>query len=74
MRPSVLLASALGATVFGAPTFPDLNMNAASHDGIATVSEYFNMLATKVQQSRFMSLGPVCDLSKAQLPVGMTPP
>jgi len=48
-------------------------MNAASHDGIATVSEYFNMLATKVQQSRFMSLGPVCDLSKAQLPVAPNP-
>ncbi|KAK3370154.1 malate dehydrogenase [Podospora didyma] len=69
MRTSTLLLSALGATVFAAPTLPVLNPDAALPGSIDTVSEYFNMLASKVQASKLMSLAPVCDLSKAQLPV-----
>jgi len=71
MQLSTFILSALGATaVYAAPAFPDLNMAAASPGGIETMSEYFSMLAAKVQQSRLMSAAPVCDLSKAVIPEG----
>jgi hypothetical protein len=71
MRASILLASAFGASVFAAPASPTLNADAASPSGLDTVAEYFNMLATKVQESKNMAAAPVCDLSKAQQPIGM---
>ncbi|KAI1853545.1 hypothetical protein JX266_001529 [Neoarthrinium moseri] len=74
MRSSILLASALGAlTTIAAPTWPALNMNAAMPGSLDTVSAYFNMLARKVQESRQMTVAPVCDLSKAQLPEAPVP-
>jgi hypothetical protein len=74
MQLSTLLLSALGATaVYAAPAFPDLNVAAASPEGIETMSEYFTMLAQKVQQSRQMAAAPVCDLSKAVLPEAPNP-
>ncbi|KAK0651767.1 hypothetical protein B0T16DRAFT_321564 [Cercophora newfieldiana] len=74
MQLSTLLLSALSATVvYGAPSFPDLNLGAASPDGIETMTEYFTMLAAKVQQSRLMSAAPVCDLSKAVMPEAPVP-
>jgi hypothetical protein len=72
MRSSILFAASLGAiTTIAAPTWPALNVEAAQPGSLETVSEYFNMLATKVQQSRSMSEAPVCDLSTVQLPQGM---
>lgn len=38
------------------------------------MADYFNMLATKVQESKKLAAVPVCDLSKAQQPVGMSYP
>ncbi|KAK1760930.1 hypothetical protein QBC47DRAFT_456617 [Echria macrotheca] len=74
MLASKLLLSALGATaVVAAPVFPDLNMAAALPGSIDTMSEYFNMLAQKVQESKSMAAAPVCDVSKAVLPQS-TPP
>jgi hypothetical protein len=32
------------------------------------LSEYFNMLGSKVQAGKQMAAGPVCDMSKASLP------
>jgi hypothetical protein len=63
-----LLASALGAAVYAAPTYPQLNMDAALPSGLETMSEYFNMLAEKVQANRYMSEAPTCDLSRAVMP------
>ncbi len=74
MLSSTLLVPALAATVFAAPVYPALNTDAAMPGNIDTMSEYFNMLADKVQQSRFMSEVAVCDLSKAVLPTGTSPP
>jgi len=68
MRASTLLLSVLGSTVFAAPTFPDVNMDAVKPAGVDSLSEYFTMLAAKVQQSRMMAAVPLCDLSKAVLP------
>ncbi|KAK0626473.1 hypothetical protein B0T14DRAFT_492789 [Immersiella caudata] len=74
MQLSTLLLSALSVTVvYAAPAFPDLNVAAASPEGIETMTEYFTMLAQKVQQSRLMAAAPVCDLSKAVMPEAPVP-
>ena len=73
MLSSVLLVPALAASVFAAPTFPSLNTDAALPGSITVMSDYFNMLADKVQQSRLMSDVAVCDLSKAAVPTRMSP-
>lgn len=74
MYASLLLATALGASsIIAAPTWPQLNVDAAMPNGIETVSEYFNMLAMKVEAGRSMLAAPGCDLSGAQLPVAPKP-
>ena len=73
MLSSVLLVPALAASVFAAPTFPSINTDAALPGSITVMSDYFNMLADKVQQSRLMSDVAVCDLSKAAVPTRMSP-
>ncbi|RYO84607.1 hypothetical protein DL766_009859 [Monosporascus sp. MC13-8B] len=74
MQFQILLGAALSATtIVAAPTWPQVNVNAAMTDGIETVSEYFNMLASKVEAGKLMKAAPVCDLSKAQMPLAPTP-
>ncbi|OTB05231.1 hypothetical protein M426DRAFT_141374 [Hypoxylon sp. CI-4A] len=74
MYASTLLVSLLGAsTVIAAPTWPTFNWDAAKPDGLETVSEYFNMLASKVELGKSMAEAPVCDLSKAQMAAAPTP-
>ncbi|KAI2471885.1 hypothetical protein F4781DRAFT_428889 [Annulohypoxylon bovei var. microspora] len=74
MYASTLLVSLLGAsTVIAAPTWPAFNWDAAKPDGLNTVSEYFNMLASKVELGKSMASAPVCDLSKAQMAAAPTP-
>lgn len=68
MRSSTLLLSVLGASVLAAPTFPDVNMEVVKPEGVDSISEYFTLLAAKVQQSRMASSAPACDLSNAVLP------
>ncbi|KAI0472158.1 hypothetical protein GGR56DRAFT_677997 [Xylariaceae sp. FL0804] len=71
MYASTLLVAALGAVnVLAAPTWPSLNWQAARTDGLSTVSEYFNMLAEKVDAAKLLSAAPVCDLSKASPVIG----
>ncbi|KAI0169498.1 hypothetical protein GGR52DRAFT_469784 [Hypoxylon sp. FL1284] len=78
MYASTLLVSFLGASaVIAAPTWPAINWDAAKTDGLDTVSEYFNMLAQKIEIGKLMSAAPVCDLSKAQMsaaPEPLSPP
>ncbi|KAK3325322.1 hypothetical protein B0H66DRAFT_599489 [Apodospora peruviana] len=68
MHASILLLSALGASVFAAPVAPDAGLAARMPDGIESLSEYFNMLAARTQDVKLMDRAPVCDLSKATLP------
>jgi hypothetical protein len=71
MHSSIFLSSALSAlAVMAAPTWPSLNPGAALPGASQSVSDYFNMLAQKVQQGRQMSSAPVCDLSTVELPQG----
>ncbi|XXH00443.1 hypothetical protein Hte_006788 [Hypoxylon texense] len=74
MYASTLLVSLLGAsTVIAAPTWPAFNWDAAKPDGLNTVSEYFNMLAQKIEIGKLMAAAPVCDLSKAQMAIAPKP-
>ncbi len=71
MRASTLLVSVLGgAAVFAAPVFPDLNAAEAEPKSIDGMTEYFTLLARKVQESKALGAAPVCDLSRATLPEG----
>lgn len=68
MHASTLLLSALAAFAFAAPTYPQLNVDAVTPAGLDALSDYFNKLAQKVQQSKSLAEAPACDLTKAVLP------
>ncbi|KAL2025138.1 hypothetical protein VTK56DRAFT_140 [Thermocarpiscus australiensis] len=77
MRVSLLLVSTIGASVWAAPAFPKVNLEAAIPDSVRDISEYFNLLASKVQESRLLATPPTCDLSKVSVPAagaGLPPP
>lgn len=68
MQLSLLLVSALSASVWAAPALP--KVEPMLPDNIKSLSDYFNLLASKVQESRVLAIPPVCDLSKVTLPPG----
>ncbi|KAK2602601.1 hypothetical protein N8I77_009119 [Diaporthe amygdali] len=75
MRTSSILLPALCASVFAAPVYPDLNINAAlPGDAIKDISQYFNMLAQKTQEGRQMAQAPACDVTAAVMPVASPSP
>jgi hypothetical protein len=61
-----LVASALCAVVLSAPTVPSFAGGPVSQ---GVVNGYFNMLAGKVAAGKSLPSAPVCDLSKAVLPI-----
>ncbi|KAK2058135.1 malate dehydrogenase [Colletotrichum caudatum] len=63
-----ILLPALASLALAAPTYPTLNLQAALPGSIEHISEYFNMLANKVQATRYLSAAPVCDLSVVKMP------
>ncbi|KAJ0341379.1 hypothetical protein COL922a_002346 [Colletotrichum nupharicola] len=67
MRFATLLVPTLASLALAAPTYPTLNLNSALPGNIEDISEYFNMLATKVQALKYLSAEPVCDLTKAKM-------
>lgn len=67
MRFSLWIASALVACATAAPPY---NPGAASSSEMKVISEYFQMLGSKVLAGKSMSDTPVCDLSAAEMPVG----
>ncbi|KAK4082168.1 uncharacterized protein Triagg1_1980 [Trichoderma aggressivum f. europaeum] len=79
MRSSTFLVSSLA--IFGAqaaPALPKLDLDSIKNPAVAldSISSYFNLLASKVQLSKVQSVAPICDLSKAQMPMvdGLLPP
>ncbi|KAK4162726.1 hypothetical protein QBC43DRAFT_72206 [Cladorrhinum sp. PSN259] len=66
MRASVFLVSALSVVVSAAPTFPKVSSDGSK--SVDLISQYFNLLATKVHQSKTFSAPPICDLSRVSLP------
>jgi hypothetical protein len=74
MHASILLAGALSASLIAAaPTWPQLNQGAIDTDGAETISEYFNLLASKVEAGQNMGVAPTCDLTRAELPQSPEP-
>jgi hypothetical protein len=74
MYATVLLASALGASLISAaPTWPQLTPDSVSADPAAAVSEYFNLLASKVEAAKAQGIAPTCDLAQAVLPQSPEP-
>lgn len=75
MHASLLFVSALAASAWAAPAFPKISEDAGVPDSVRSISDYFNLLATKVQESRTLAAPPTCDLSHLSLPAGKeTPP
>lgn len=72
MHASLWLVSALGASVFAAPTTPKVDTHTGMPGALGYLSDYFNLLASKVQESRLMAEPPVCDLSQVQQPICMS--
>ncbi|TVY45171.1 hypothetical protein LSUB1_G001018 [Lachnellula subtilissima] len=62
------VASALCAVALSAPTIPYSSAAAERPTEMKVLSEYFNMLGSKVQAGKQMAEAPVCDLSNAVLP------
>ncbi|KFA64721.1 hypothetical protein S40285_05276 [Stachybotrys chlorohalonatus IBT 40285] len=71
MHFSTFLLSALAMVASAAPTNPRVNLGNTvdASDAVEKVSTYFNLLASKVQYARVLNNAPVCDLSRAQIPV-----
>jgi hypothetical protein len=67
MLSQVWITSALCAIAMAAPSLAP--GAAARPQEMKVLTEYFQMLATKVQAGKLMGAVPVCDLSKAVLPV-----
>lgn len=70
MHLSLLLVSGLVSSIGAAPAFPVVDADAAQPDNIRSISDYFNLLASKVQASRPLAAPPACDLSIVSLPAG----
>ncbi|KAK4250755.1 hypothetical protein C7999DRAFT_11535 [Corynascus novoguineensis] len=70
MHASLFFVPALAASVWAAPTYPMLDRAARLPDSISVISEYFNLLASKVQESRLLDIPPACDLSQIPQPAG----
>ena len=70
MRFSTVLVSAYAVTVSAAPAFPDFRIKDVVNpeDTLTALSEYFNVLATKVQLAKYLSEPPTCDVSTAKMP------
>jgi len=67
MYVQVWIMSALSAVAVAAPTFA---IPAGARPGeMQILSEYFQMLGSKVQAGRNMASSPVCDLNNAVMPV-----
>lgn len=61
------VVSALCAVALSAPT---LSVSAAERPAeMKILSDYFQMLASKVQAGRNMAQAPVCDVDNAKMPV-----
>ncbi|TGJ83413.1 hypothetical protein E0Z10_g5355 [Xylaria hypoxylon] len=69
MYGSTILATLLGAsTVFAAPTWPQLNTGLTSTVGRDVLTDYFKLLAQKIDLAKLATVAPTCNVSKAQMP------
>jgi hypothetical protein len=69
MLSSIWIVSALCATAFSAPTLTFSSNAAARPAEMKVLSDYFQMLGSKVQEGKNMAQAPVCNLNNAVIPV-----
>lgn len=69
MLSSIWIVSALCATALSAPTLTFSADAAARPAEMQVLSEYFQMLGSKVQAGKNMAQAPVCNLDNAVMPV-----
>jgi hypothetical protein len=69
MLSKIWAVSALCAVALSAPTLTYSSGAAERPAEMEVLSEYFQMLASKVQAGRNMAQAPVCNLNNAVLPV-----
>lgn len=77
MRPSTILVSSLA--VFGAraaPAQPKIDLNDFKNpaSAINSLTEYFNLVASKTEIAKVQPTAQLCDVSKAKMPSGKIPP
>ncbi|KAG5981152.1 hypothetical protein E4U55_003239 [Claviceps digitariae] len=71
MRPSTVVFAIWAVAANAAPSFPILDLKHNPMGAMTSLSDYFNLLASKVQAAKTLSSAPSCDLSKAHMPVGL---
>lgn len=60
----------MSAMCIGAMAAPTLNVAAITVPSeMQALSDYFQLLASKIQEGKHMAAAPVCDVSAAKLPV-----
>lgn len=69
MRFTILLSAVCATMALAAPAYPELNIKAATPTATDDLNEYFNLLSQKISSGKQMAAAPVCDVSKAILPV-----
>lgn len=70
MAPWGVVTAILAVAATAAPTFPILDLEDDSVRATESLSDYFNLIASKVQAARTLSSAPICDLSRAHMPAG----
>ncbi|KAG9247612.1 hypothetical protein BJ878DRAFT_156579 [Calycina marina] len=73
MLSEVYILSALCATALSAPTLSYSASGTAVAPDMSFLTDYFQLLASKVQEGRDMSSAPVCNLNNAELPASSLP-
>ncbi|KAG6015440.1 hypothetical protein E4U43_005314 [Claviceps pusilla] len=71
MRLSTVVFAIWAAAANAVPTFPILNLKDNPMSALTSLSDYFNLVASKVQAAKFLSSAPACHLSKAHMPIGL---
>lgn len=73
MHLSTFLVSCLAVVASAAPTYPKVSVHDARSaiDTLGSLSDYFNLLAFKTKSAKVSGEAPVCDLTKARMPIGM---
>jgi hypothetical protein len=72
MHLSIVTVSTLTAVAGAAPTWPSFNIKDIANpmNALDSLSGYFNLVASKVDAVKAISVAPTCDPTKAKMPTG----
>lgn len=74
MLSTIWIVSALSAVTMAVPTLPISSTAAELPADMTVLADYFKLLGSKVQDLKSAGEAPVCDYSKASMPVAGKPP